>query len=434
MSAERAVPEQHPDNPKAGLFYGWYVVGAVLVIMTVTAGLGFYNLSVYLKAFVVQGGFSVSATSGATACFFIASGISGLGVAALIERYDPRWVITAGAFVAAFATLGAGYVTELWQLYLFYVLFGIGYAGAALIPGTTLVARWFARRRSVALSYASTGLSLGGILLTPLSAWLIERLGLGGAAPWLALLFILGVVPVAWFLIRPSPQAIGLGPDGDPIARDAAGTPLPADGIDFEHAVRSRFFILTTIAYIFAMMAQVGIIAHQYSLVFARTESSSTARLAVATMAMASIVGRLIGGQILAHIPSRGFVLALTTVQGIALAFYAFAQSTPMLIATTVIFGLTVGNLLMMQPLMVAEAFGLKAYGRIYSFTQLFMTAGVATGPAAIGFLYEWLGGYEVAFLAMALASLLAFLLIVAAGPIRALMDQADRASRAVEQ
>lgn len=424
MSAESAATKQDEERDDPRFFYGWYVVGAVLVIMTVTAGLGFYNLSVYLKAFVAQGGFSVSATSGATACFFIASGISGLGVAALIDRYDLRWVITAGAFFAAFATLGAGYVTELWQLYLFYILFGIGYAGAALIPGTTLVARWFVRQRSVALSYASTGLSLGGILLTPLSAWLIEHLGLGGAAPWLALILILGIVPVAWILIRPSPQSMGVGPDGDPIARDASGAPLPADGIAFERAVRSRFFILSTAAYIFAMMAQVGAIAHQYSLVFARTENSGTARLAVATMAAASIIGRLIGGQALAYIPSRAFVLGLTVAQGVALALYAFAESTPALIATTVIFGLTVGNLLMMQPLMVAEAFGLKAYGRIYSFTQLFMTAGVATGPAAIGFLYAWLGGYEVAFLGMALSSILAFLLILSAGPVRALIGE----------
>ncbi|ABS64708.1 major facilitator superfamily MFS_1 [Parvibaculum lavamentivorans DS-1] len=427
MSAESATRSDQ-EEPAPRFFYGWYVVGAVLVIMTVTAGLGFYNLSVYLKAFVVQGGFSVAATSGATACFFIASGISGLGVAALIERYDPRWVITAGAFFSAFATLGAGYVTELWQLYLFYILFGVGYAGAALIPGTTLVARWFARRRSVALSYASTGLSLGGILLTPLSAWAIEHLGLGGAAPWLALVLIVGIVPVAWVLIRPSPQSMGLGPDGDPIARDESGVPLPADGIDFERAIRSRFFIFTTAAYIFAMMAQVGTIAHQYSLIFARSGDSGTARLAVASMAAASIIGRLVGGQALAYMPSRGFVLGLTVVQGAALACYAFAESTPMLIATTIIFGLTVGNLLMMQPLMVAEAFGLKAYGRVYSLTQLFMTAGVATGPAAIGFLYTWLGGYEVAFLIMAISSLVAFGLIVAAGPVRALIESKQNA------
>ncbi|MAM93608.1 MFS transporter [Parvibaculum sp.] len=409
--------------PGTGIFYGWFVVGAVLVVMTVTAGLGFYNLSVYLKAFIAERGFSVSATSGATACFFISSGITGLGVASLIEKYDPRWVITIGAMLSAIATFGAGYVTELWQLYAFYVLFGAGYAGAALIPGTTLVARWFVRKRSIALSVASTGLSLGGILLTPLAANMIEHMGLSGASPWLAVMFLLGVIPVSWFFIRSSPHAMGLGPDGDPIMRDKSGAPLPADGIDFEMAIRSRFFVFTAGAFIFAMMAQVGVIAHLFRLVAVRSGSNDTAALAVATMAMASIVGRLVGGWGLVYISSRLFVFGLMLVQGVALTLYASAEGTPALLATTVIFGVTVGNLLMMQPLLIAEAFGLKAYGRIYSFNQLLMTLGVATGPAALGFFYEWLDGYDVAFLVMAAASGLAFLLAVAAGPARALIE-----------
>lgn len=411
------------ETSSGGLFYGWIVVGAVFVVMTVTAGLGFYNLSVYLKAFIAERGFSVSATSGATACFFVASGFAGLGVASLIERYDPRWVISAGALLSALATLGAGYVDELWQLYAFYILFGVGYAGAALIPGTTLVARWFVRRRSIALSVASTGLSFGGILLTPVAAAMIEEMGLGGASPWLASIFVLGVVPVSWLLIRPSPHALGLGPDGDPIIRDESGAPLPVDGIDFDNAIRSRFFVFTTLAFIFAMMAQVGVIAHLFRLVATRSESNDTAALAVAVMATASIVGRLLGGWGLAYMSSRLFVQALTLVQGAALVLYSLIDSGFALIATTILFGVTVGNLLMMQPLLIAEAFGLKAYGRIYSFNQLFMTLGVATGPAAIGFLYEWLGGYDVAFLVMAAASGLAFLLVILGGPVRALIE-----------
>ena len=428
MSAERATVKDGPDNPGQGVFYGWYVVAAVLVIMTVTAGLGFYNLSVYLKAFVAEGGFSVAATSGATACFFISSGIAGLGVAALIERYDPRWVITCGAIVSAIATLGAGYVSELWQLYLFYILFGAGYAGAALIPGTTLVARWFARRRSVALSIASTGLSLGGILITPVAASLIDRWGLEATTPWLALGFVIGIIPIAWLLIRPSPQSLGLGPDGDPIKRDESGAVMPADGIDYHDAIRSRFFILSTTAFIFAMMAQVGVIAHQFRLVALRSGSDETAALAVATMAFASIVGRLAGGWALSFIPSRRFVFALVIGQGLALAFYSVAETPFALFCATILFGVTVGNLLMMQPLMLAEAFGLKAYGRIYSLSQLFMTAGVAIGPAAVGFLYEWLDGYGVAFLVMAAASLLAFIFILAGGPVRALIESRTHA------
>ena len=179
-------PTSTKPSGRAAIFYGWYIVLAAFVVMTVSAGFGFYNLSVYLEAFVDERGFSVGYTSGATAAFFVSSGIAGLAVGWLIERYDPRWTIAVGAVLSGLVLSGAGLVNELWQLYLFYILFGVGYSACALLPCTTLVARWFEKKRSVALSVASTGLSLGGILLTPISAQLIEQLGLGrsGSLAW----------------------------------------------------------------------------------------------------------------------------------------------------------------------------------------------------------------------------------------------------------
>lgn len=421
-------PDVRPDGQAQagylnGWFYGWYVVGAIMLVLAVCSGLGFYNLSVYLKAFVSHGGFSVEATSMATACFFVASGISGLGVGALIERYDVRLMMTAGALLSCVTMLGAGYVHELWQLYLFYALFGVGYSASALIPCTTLIARWFARRRSAALSIGSTGLSLGGILLTPVSARMISTLGLEGAAPWLALVFMVGIIPVTWIVIRPSPLNYGIGPDGDPIKRDEKGVPLPADGLSFDEAMGSRFFIFMTLTFILAMMAQVGTIAHLYNLVSSRTGSEDTGALALAVMAAASIVGRLIGGWGLAYISSRGFVVALILAQACVLVLFSTAQSTFALVGTSLLFGFTVGNMLMMAPLLCAEAFGLKDYGRIFSMNQLFTVSGVASGPLIMGLLYGQAGGYDVAFVAMALASVLAFLCIWAAGPVRAMIE-----------
>ena len=202
-------PGQAPESPRAQtrgpIFYGWYIVGTVFVIHTVSCGLIFYNLSIFLKAFVAEGGFSVSATSNATAFFFISSGFSGLVVGWLLDRYDPRWIVTSGAFISATVLASAGHVAEMWQLYCFYFLFGIGNAAVAVIPGMTIVARWFTRQRSKAIAYASTGLSLGGIVFTPLSATLIERYGLGEAAYWLGLVLILGVVPISLIMLRKSP-------------------------------------------------------------------------------------------------------------------------------------------------------------------------------------------------------------------------------------
>jgi len=400
------------------IFYGWYIVAGALVVMTVSAGFGFYNLSVYLDAFVAERGFSVGYTSGATAAFFVSSGVSGLAVGWLIEKFDPRWTIASGALISALVMSTAGWVTELWHLYIFYMLFGVGYSACALLPCTTLVARWFERRRSVALSVASTGLSLGGILLTPLSAELIERLGLGGAAPWLGTGLFLGIVPVALLLFRPSPASMGLSADGDPPHDLSLGAAPELKGLSYDIAIKSRFFIFSTIAFMASMMAQVGSIAHQFSLVAGRSGDKDTAALAVSIMAAASITGRLIGGWALPHISSRIFMGTLLVGQAVALSLYAFAATPTTMLIVAGMFGITVGNLLMMQPLLVAEAFGTAAYARIYSTSQLFTTLGVASGPAVFGLVYEAAGGYAASYLYGAAASILGLVALFLAGPV----------------
>ena len=422
---------QAPENPRAPtrgpIFYGWYIVGTVFVIHTVSCGLIFYNLSIFLKAFVAEGGFSVSATSNATALFFISSGFAGLAVGWMLDRFDPRWVVTFGAFLSAGVLASAGHVGEMWQLYAFYVLFGIGNAAVAVIPGMTIVARWFTRQRSKAIAYASTGLSLGGIVFTPLSATLIERYGLGEAAYWLALALVLGVVPIALIMLRRSPEAIGLSPDGDPPQRHADGSLMPPDGIAFNEAIRSRFFILCTAAFVFSMMAQVGSLAHQFRLVSTRTGDDHIAALAVSIMAASSIAGRLIGGSLLSRISSKRYLYCIYVLQGTAFCSFAFAGSTTALFITSVMFGATVGNMQMMQPLIMAEAFGLKAYARILSVAQMITTCANAAGPALLGFLYATAGGYQTAYLAITASSVMGFACLYAAGPVRALLDVQEK-------
>jgi len=51
------------------------------------------------------------------------------------------------------------------------------------------------------------------------------------------------------------------------------------------------------------------------------------------------------------------------------------------------LFGLTVGNVLMLQPLLLVDAFGTREYARIYSVSQLLTALGVAGGPALVGLL-----------------------------------------------
>jgi len=87
------------------------------------------------------------------------------------------------------------------------------------------------------------------------------------------------------------------------------------------------------------------------------------------------------------------------------------------MLATAALFGVNAGSMLMMQPLLLAEAFGVRDYGRIYSISQLAGVFGYALGPALVGFLYEASGGYTAAYLAIALGSLAGSLVFLFSGP-----------------
>ena len=398
------------------VFRGWQVVAGVFVMLTVTAGLIFYGLPVYLRALTVEQGFSVGAVSGATAVFFLVSGLAGIPVAGWMVRHDPRPLVAVGALTCGISLALLGRVTEVWQLYLAYTAFGAGFAASSLVPGTTLVTRWFSRRRSVALSVASTGLSAGGVFLTPVVAGLIDRSSLTEVAPVLGLALVLGVVPVTTWLLRPSPQALGLQPDGDPAP--LPGAPVPFRGELAATALRSRYFACVTVGHLLAMLAQVGGIAHLFNLVAERRDAE-LATTALALLAVSSLVGRLLGGAVASRVSMRGLALVLMIAQAVTLGLLAVFDTPVPLLVTTVGFGLTVGNLLMLHPLLLAERFGVRDYGRIYSRSQLVATLGVAGGPLFIGALHDVVDGYGIAFAVAGAASVVAAGVLSLSGPTK---------------
>src|SRR5688500_19789138 len=110
------------------------------MLMT-ASGLGFYALTLYLRTLTEERGFSVSSVSGATALFFVVSGLTGVVVGRLINRGDPRPVICAGAVVEALALVALRRVTELWQVCATCALFCTGFSSCENVPYSTLLSR-----------------------------------------------------------------------------------------------------------------------------------------------------------------------------------------------------------------------------------------------------------------------------------------------------
>ena len=98
------------------MFYGWKIVTALFVILAFSSGLGFYNHSVVLQALASEKGFAITMASTAVSIFFMASGVAGIFIAALLEKYDVRLVVSGGAILASVCLGSIGAVTTEGQL------------------------------------------------------------------------------------------------------------------------------------------------------------------------------------------------------------------------------------------------------------------------------------------------------------------------------
>ncbi|MEM9620059.1 MAG: MFS transporter [Pseudomonadota bacterium] len=387
--------------------YGWVIVGAMLTVQTVSSGFGFYNMSVYMTelAKLLQqplAGISLSVT-----LFFVVGGISGMFVARLLERFHVRWIMACSALACGLCLAAVSLADAVWHIYVLFALFGAVNTGVSLVVATTLITWWFpGANRSIALSIASTGLSLGGILITPFCAYLFNTYGLAPTMPWIGLAFAVVVVPVALLVVRP--------PAEREVAVIAQGAPPAVAGMSYARAIRSRFFVLLALGYLLCMGAQVGGIAHLYNLV-EEIAGFALAAQAVQVLTLCSILGRFAGGWIVTRVAARWFTLCNLLLQMTGLLVLSQAESRGLILGGAAIFGFSVGNLLMMQPLWLAEAFPGKIYPRLFALANAVSVAGVAAGPFLMGVAYDY-ASYELAYLSAMVVSSAALLVVLAAG------------------
>ena len=394
-------------------FPGRWVLGACFTLLTFSSGLGFYGLAVYLQAFSRERQWSVSSISLATTFFFLVGGVAGIPISKFIAKHDVRIMVLGGATLATVALFSMRFVEHRWQLFVVYIFYALGWSASGMGPVTTVVTRWFHVRRASALAIASTGLSMGGIVVTPIIKWILDSQGIRNGSPWLALIWFLGTVPVTLFLLRAFPQPYGWLPDG---ARAKPGEVADISGTPLNDAVKTKFFRAVTFGYVFALGAQVGGALQLVKLVEERT-NRSTAILATVVLSSMSIISRFIAGRIIPRVDMTRFTVGLATLQGLSMASIALNESRIGLLLSIAVFGITIGNMVMMQSLLLAERFGVRDYPRIAARSGLISFSGTALGPLLLGWLYDVAGGYRAAYLAAAICSLLGAAMFSFAGP-----------------
>jgi hypothetical protein len=376
--------------PPAGTFHGWRVVGGAFTLAVFGWGIGFYGPPIYLQAVHEARGWPLALISAVVTAHFVIGALVVANLPALYRRLGFAAVTKAGALLLALGVIGWSLAGAPWQLFVATLPSGAGWAATGGAAVNEIVSRWFVRRRPAALAIAYNGASIGGVVFSPLWVAAIAAFGFPIAATAIGLLMTITIWPLAGLLFSRTPQQMGLWPDGD-----APGTaPEPAGAfIEAPLSGRSlwsdRKFLTLAVAMALGLFAQIGMIAHLFSLLVP-VLGAAAAGLAMGLATAAAIMGRTLVGWLMPAAADRRLVLCASYAVQIAgaLAFIVAAgASVPLLVLGVVLFGGGIGNATSLPPLIAQAEFARPA--RVVALIIALAQGAYAFAPASFGLIRE---------------------------------------------
>jgi sugar phosphate permease len=407
-------PPAHRFLPKR-VFYGWYVALGCLLMQFVTVGVGYYGLQVFLRPLRDEHGWSASIVSSASAMFFAVAGLSSFLIGRYIDRHGPIPFMCAGIVLISAGTIGLGFVDQKWQLFACYAVMAVAFGGGGGVAVSSLLTKWFIGQRARAMSISSTGVSLGGAVLVSLGTALIAGGGLRRGAPVLGILVAAIALPVLWSTIAATPESMGLNPDGldAETARQRKQNSAVGQYTVWTRAQAARTipFWGILIGFALALAAQTGVLIHQLAFLQGdgQLRTRSAAAFAVTATTIGSIVARLIVGTFADRANKVHLAVGFVALQALTALSYTYLHSRVGLYVAAMVFGVTVGNVYMLQALVTGEVFGLVSYGTIYGMVSLAGSIGSAAGLLFTGWAVDHSGGsYTLAFRVLAAINMIA--------------------------
>ena len=197
------------------LYYGWWIVFVAFLSIGITYGTkGIF--SVIQLPMLNDLHWTRSEISGALSANMLIYAIIAPFVGKYMDKVGIKTVLVLGSLLTGAAFMLCSMVSQVWQfVLLFGVILGLANTGMGMIPGPTAVNRFFIKKRGRALSIALVASPGGAVIFSMIAKQILPEMG------WRTLFVIMAVsswalvtLP-AFFLMKSSPEEMGLHPDGE---------------------------------------------------------------------------------------------------------------------------------------------------------------------------------------------------------------------------
>lgn len=415
-----------------GMFYGWFMASLGALLMAISVVPLYVALPVWNPVLRNTLGWSPGQMSWAFGMTQVQEGSLGPVVGILIDKLGPRRMVFIGLI-----TLGTGFVffsriEELWQLYAVFAIMSLGASMGGFLPMMTVVNNWFVRRRTIAMSVTMEGFALGGIFMPMLLAWAIggadpavsERFGWRNTALFIGILCLALSVPLSR-LVRNSPEAMGLNPDGDSevpqsVEVRVASSEIEEEGYTWQEAIRTKAFWLISFGHGTTILVLGVVLVHLGLMLDDRGFSLQTISVVVAVYTTASATLIPIGGYLGDRFPIGLVAFGFSVLMSLSVVILVLGNNMEMLLLFAVLFGAGLGGRSSLPISMRGLYFGRKAFASITGISMVPMNILLILAPAYAGFMRDATGTFDLSFLTVAAVCLFgSFLFLLLGKPPR---------------
>jgi MFS family permease len=385
-------------------FRGWWIVAVGLMAQAITIGLTIIPFGFFTTPLVEEFGASIAEVALGLGIFTITMTAVGGLIGRLLDNGSIRAVMACGSLVMAASFYAMSLATELWQL---AALFGLGVASgvtmAGPLPATTVIAKWFDRKRGFAVGIASTGPLVGGALLTPLVGWLLDTTGWRETLQIFAGISIL-IAPLALIVVRNTPEDIGQRVDG---STDETATQAGASSgreLSAREILHSRNFWALALAIGIVFGLGTGWSANVPRFGEDLGHAGPRMSILIGVASAAGAIATLIFGGLADRVGNRALLWACISGQGSALLILATAPADALFAVGIVLFGFAGGGLLPVYAAYIGRLFGAASFGSVMGLAGLVMLPFGATAPVLAGAVRDATGSYVAALFGFSLA------------------------------
>ena len=319
-----------------------------------------------------------------------------LGVGRLVDRFGSRVVLTVVSAALGVVVLWMSGAKGLATIALLITLTrGFGQSALSVVS-ITIVGQWFVRRLSLAMAVYTVVLSVGFMLAFPLVGAAV--LSYGWRAAWTAvgLALVLGLAPLAWLLVRRSPEAYGIPADGERTADE--GVAEASGGHTLRQALATpAFWVFGLASAVYGLIAS-GIALFNESILAERGFDASTYHRSLVIVALTALAGNFLGGW-LSTKWSMGRLLALSMgLLACSLLALPHVSTQAHVAAYAVVMGLAGGFVIVIFFSFWSRAYGRAHLGKIQGAAQALTVVASAVGPLLLAECVALTGSYAAMF------------------------------------